>query len=70
VFVEEQQTAEGLRLGTCCDAALDGQVGQERLNFARGHLFRMAFSMMQNEAAEENGRTPARFDTSNVWFAE
>lgn len=46
--IEEEQGAEGLVLGGGGDMLVDGQVGQESLNFRAAHLFGVAFVMEED----------------------
>jgi hypothetical protein len=48
--VEEEERAERLVLRGRGHVALDGQPGEERLDFARAHLARVPFAVMHHEA--------------------
>ena len=50
--VEEQKGTEGLMLGGGSDILFDGQMGEERFDFGRPHLVRVAFAMEQDKAPD------------------
>lgn len=50
--VEEQKGAEGLILGGGGDILFDRQMGEERFDFGRPHLVRVAFAMEQDKAPD------------------
>ena len=50
--IEEEQRAEGLVLRGGGDVALDGQVGEERLDLRAAHIFGVALAVEQDEAPD------------------
>ena len=52
VLVEEEDAAEGLVLRGGGDVAVDGQVGQEAVDFNGSHLGGMAFAVEEDEALD------------------
>ena len=51
VAIEEEETGEGLVLSAGGDFSLNGEMREERLDFRRAHLERVAFLVEQDEAA-------------------
>jgi hypothetical protein len=55
VFIEEEQGGESLVLGASGDVLLDGEVGEEVVDFRSTHVTGMSLVMEQDEASDPIG---------------